>query len=127
MHEGMKTTWSQVWTLGGRVVRPFQRRPPNPDEPAWHDDAFVIDTRFMPPGMQKRVAETHRVTAVGPFWWIRPAALPAPIDAFAIIEREPTAWERYWHSGTEPTVTASSPVPSHALEMTPRLTQRFSA
>ncbi len=114
MHEGMKTTWSQVWTLGGRVVRPFQRRPPNPDEPAWNDDAFLVDTRFLLPGMQRRVAGDHHVVAVGPFWWIRPAAAAAPLDAFAIVEREPNAWERYWHHGTEP-VRGISPVPDPYL------------
>jgi len=101
IHESMKATWAQVWALGGRVVRPG-RPPPGP---AAGEDVYLADTHFMPDDLQDRLAAEHHVTAVGPFWsyWRTEAA--APIDAFAIVEREPSLWQWYFQSGTEPVRT----------------------
>jgi 4-amino-4-deoxy-L-arabinose transferase-like glycosyltransferase len=98
MHEGMKTTWSQVWELGGRIVA--QNRPP----PARGrgGSPYLADTRFMLSGLQGDLARGFHVTAVGPFWEVLPGEPAAPIDAFAVIEREPSWWEWYLVSGTEP-------------------------
>jgi hypothetical protein len=99
MHEGMKTTWSQVWALGGRVVA--QSRP-LPRGRADRPSAYLADTRFMLSDMQGELAERSHVTAVGPFWRVLPGEAAAPIDAFAIEEEEPSWWAWYFLSGTEP-------------------------
>jgi len=39
---------------------------------------------------------------VGPFWKIDPSEAHAPIDAYRIVETEPSVFERYFVSGTEP-------------------------
>jgi 4-amino-4-deoxy-L-arabinose transferase-like glycosyltransferase len=99
MHEGMKTTWSQVWTLGGRIVQPGR---PAPTRARNGGAAYLADTRFMYSDVQGEIARQFHVTAVGPFWKVDEAAPNAPIDAFAIVEREPSWWEWYFISGTEP-------------------------
>jgi hypothetical protein len=42
------------------------------------------------------------VTAVGPFWKVSEGDPAAPLDAFSFAEREPSLWEWYLISGTEP-------------------------
>ena len=96
MHEGMKTTWAQVWALGGRVVTPL-----SPPSRAQSVDAYLIDSRFMRATMLAATARNHHVTAVGPFWWIR-SHETGPLQAFSITAREPSTWEWYFLSGTEP-------------------------
>jgi hypothetical protein len=99
MHEGMKTTWSQVWTLGGRIV--LQNRPlPARGRPG--AGVYVADTRWLLNGLQGELARGFHVKAVGPFWEVVPTEPAAPIDAYAIVEREPSWWEWYFVSGTEP-------------------------
>src|SRR5262249_40637868 len=90
MHEGMKTTWSQVWTLG-RIVE--ANRPP-PKAGGGRRRVYLADTRFMLNEMQADLAERFHVTAVGPFWRVVPGDPAAPIDAFRFEEPEPSwrAW-----------------------------------
>jgi 4-amino-4-deoxy-L-arabinose transferase-like glycosyltransferase len=98
MHEGMKTTWSQVWTLGGRPVaqnRPLPQRGKS-------SEMYLADTRFLLDELQGDLTKSFHVTAVGPFWKVAPRENAAPIDAFTLVEREPAWWEWYFISGTEP-------------------------
>jgi 4-amino-4-deoxy-L-arabinose transferase-like glycosyltransferase len=99
MHEGMKATWSQLWTLGGRVVA--QPRPV-PARARVSDAVYLADTRFLLNEQQGALARDFHVTAVGPFWKALENEPAAPIDAFAIVDREPSWWEWYFISGTEP-------------------------
>jgi 4-amino-4-deoxy-L-arabinose transferase-like glycosyltransferase len=99
MHEGMKTTWSQLWTIGDRVVA--QGRPlPSRDRAG--ASAYLADTRFLLDGLRGELVKNFHVTAVGPFWKVLPSEPGAPIDAFSFVEREPSWWEWYFVSGTEP-------------------------
>jgi 4-amino-4-deoxy-L-arabinose transferase-like glycosyltransferase len=100
MHEGMKTTWSQVWTLGGRLVT--QGRPVPTRGRAAASSVYLADTRFMLDSMQGELASGFHVTAVGPFWKVSPGEAAAPIDGFSFVETEPSWWEWYFVSGTEP-------------------------
>lgn len=101
MHEGMKTTWSQVWTLGGRLVAQARPLPARGRTPA-STSAYLADTRFLLDSMQGELVSGYHVTAVGPFWKVSPSAAAAPIDAYSFAEREPSWWEWYFVSGTEP-------------------------
>ena len=97
-HEGMKATWAQVWALGGRRVsgnRPLPAR-------GRSDAVYLADTRFLLSDLQGQLATGFHVTAVGPFWKVVTGEPAAPIDAYAIAEREPSLWEWYLVSGTEP-------------------------
>jgi 4-amino-4-deoxy-L-arabinose transferase-like glycosyltransferase len=98
MHEGFKPTWSQTWTL--RRVTAIGRPAPRPGRVA--GGVFLADTRFLLDDQQAGMVEGTHVVAVGPFWYAVPGEAPAPIDAFAIHEREPGPLEWYFVSGTEP-------------------------
>ncbi|MFO0758119.1 MAG: glycosyltransferase family 39 protein [Byssovorax sp.] len=98
LHEGMKPDWSQTWSLGGRPVqgsRPIPQR-------GRAADPYLADTRFLLDELQGDLAKNFHVTAVGPFWRVLPRENAAPIDAFTFVEREPSWWEWYFLSGTEP-------------------------
>ncbi len=99
MHEGMKATWSQVWTLGGRLVAPPR---PLPTRGRTGISVYLADTRFLLDGLQDELTRGFHVTAVGPFWKVIPSEAAAPIEAFSFVEREPSWWEWYFISGTEP-------------------------
>ena len=99
MHEGMKMTWSQVWTLGGRLVAPPRPLPPRGRAGI---SVYLADTRFLLDGLQDELARGFHVTAVGPFWKVVPGEAAAPIEAFSFVEREPSWWDWYFVSGTEP-------------------------
>ena len=96
-HDGMKLTWSHVWTLGGRVVVDHRNAPGHARNNVW-----LADTRFLLNDQQGAVAKDHHVTAVGPFWKVSEGDPAAPLDAFSFAEREPSWWEWYLLSGTEP-------------------------
>ncbi|MEP7122607.1 MAG: glycosyltransferase [Byssovorax sp.] len=101
MHEGMKTTWSQVWALNGRPVA--QLRPlPTLGKATRGTGAYLADTRFLLDSLQGDLATGSHVTAVGPFWKVVPGEAAAPIDAYSFVESEPSWWEWYFVSGTEP-------------------------
>ncbi len=98
LHEGMKHTWAQTWALGGRRVSGSRPLPGH-----GHGNAvYLADTRFLLSDLQGQLAKGFHVTAVGPFWKVLTGEPAAPIDAYAIVEREPSWWEWYFVSGTEP-------------------------
>jgi hypothetical protein len=98
-HEGMKATWAQEWALGGRI---FAGNHPVPARGHAADGVWLADTRFLLDDLQGQVVRDFHVTAVGPFWKVVPGEPAAPIDAYAFVEREPSWWEWYLVSGTEP-------------------------
>ncbi|APR86462.1 Dolichyl-phosphate-mannose-protein mannosyltransferase [Minicystis rosea] len=99
MHEGMKATWSQVWTLGGRLIAANK---PAPSRTRGHGSIYLADTRYMLSEVQGQLARDYHVTAVGPLWMIDENTPSAPIDASSFVEREPSLAEWYFISGTEP-------------------------
>ncbi len=102
LHEGMKPTWAQVWSLGGRVVGASR---PLPKTPApIESSAYLVDTRFLLDPAQEDLAARFRVVAVGPFWHVDRSARGS-IEAFAIRESEPSWLTWYLVSGTEPVRT----------------------
>jgi 4-amino-4-deoxy-L-arabinose transferase-like glycosyltransferase len=100
MHEGMKITWSQVWAFGGRLVSGNRALPKGPARDG--RDAYLVDTRFAGDDAQRALAADFRVTAVGPFWWVARSDPAGPIEGWSFVEREPSALEWYFVSGTEP-------------------------
>ena len=98
MHVGMKTTWAQVWALGGRVVQ-ASRPLPGPGTGA---DVYLADMRFLYDHWQAQLMTSHHVVAVGPFLRVKRGEPQAPVDAHAIAEREPSWLELTFSSGTEP-------------------------
>jgi Dolichyl-phosphate-mannose-protein mannosyltransferase len=97
MPDGMKATWSQLWTLGGRILADHKNMPGKSRNTVW-----LADTRFLPSDAQGTIAKDFHVTAVGPFWKVVEGEPAAPLDAYSFVEREPSWWEWYFISGTEP-------------------------
>jgi hypothetical protein len=97
---GVPQNWSQAWALAGRPVTYGAAPPRGAGAEALR--AWVDDSRRMPDAEQADVAARFHVVAAGPFWIVDPDEPAAPIDAFVIDEREPTAREWYVVSGTEP-------------------------
>jgi YD repeat-containing protein len=97
MTDGMKHTWAQTWNLNGRVIAQNRAAPGHTRNQFW-----LADTRFLGNDAQGTVSREHHVTAFGPFWSVDEAAPPGPIDAYSFAEREPSLWEWYLLSGTEP-------------------------
>ncbi len=98
MPDGMKATWSQLWTLGGRVLADHRNLPARGGRSA----VWLADTRFLGADVQGTVARDFHVTAVGPFWRVGEGEPAAPLDAYSFVESEPSWWEWYFLSGTEP-------------------------
>jgi 4-amino-4-deoxy-L-arabinose transferase-like glycosyltransferase len=99
LHEGMKPTWAQVWALGGRIATGGKPAPVRAKAGA---GIYLADTRYLLNDVQAQLARDFHVTAVGPFWMIDEARPAAPLDASSFAEREPSWWEWYLVSGTEP-------------------------
>ncbi|MFT3776557.1 MAG: glycosyltransferase family 39 protein [Minicystis sp.] len=99
LHEGMKPTWAQVWTLGGRLVTGNKAVPTRARSTG---SIYLADTRYMLSDVQAQLARDFHVTAVGPLWMIDETKPAGPIDASSFSEREPSLWEWYFISGTEP-------------------------
>ena len=97
MPDGMKATWSQLWTLGGRILADHHNLPGHARNTVW-----LADTRFLAADAQGAIARDYHVTAVGPFWKVVESEPAAPLDAFSFVESEPSWWEWYLISGTEP-------------------------
>jgi len=108
MHIGMKTTWAQVWSLNRRIVKanrplPKANKGPGKKKAAkQRASVYLADTRFLLDPLQAKLAQEHQVVAVGPFWLVRSDTDKGPIDAYAIVEREPNLLQWYLLSGTEP-------------------------
>jgi hypothetical protein len=100
MHEGMRNTWAQEWALGGRVVK--ARQPP-PKGPATDGhEIYLLDTRFASDETQAELAQRFHIEAVGPFWKIVRNEAASPVTAFSFVETEPSPFEWFFVSGTEP-------------------------
>ena len=100
MHEGMKNNWSLMWALGGRPVGAKQ---PVPTGPATDGhDVYLLDSRFVSDEVQDELARRFHIVAVGPFWLIRRSEPASPVEASSFVETEPSLWEWYFVSGTEP-------------------------
>ena len=99
LHEGMKPTWAQVWTLGGRIVTGGKSVP---SRSRGSGSIYLADTRYMLNDPQAQLAREYQIASVGPFWMIDERKRQGPIEGFSFVEREPSWLTWYFVSGTEP-------------------------
>jgi 4-amino-4-deoxy-L-arabinose transferase-like glycosyltransferase len=83
--------------------------PQNEAHPYWYGRASSIPFEAL-----KKIAAKVHVRAYGDLWVVDERDAPAPIDAFAIQEREPNPFEWYFVSGAE-VVRSISPAPDPFL------------
>lgn len=95
LHASVNPNWSHIWSLGGRVV-PMSAAPPAPGAPG----VTVVDARFVNDMARSAFVKNNGLTQVGATWILDGEAHPPRV--FAFKEREPTAFEWYFQSGTEP-------------------------
>jgi CubicO group peptidase (beta-lactamase class C family) len=70
LHESMHGNWSQIWALGGRVVKMNQRLPTR--AAGGKDKPYLLSSRFASEEHLATVAGRFHVTAVGQFWMVDP-------------------------------------------------------
>jgi len=96
LDRNMKQSLWVSWSLG----RPLKTGPRPPSTPARGlDRYFLLDSRFSESSELRRLAQTFRVTAVGPFWAVDRGAGQGPIDGYTALRRPPSGFEWYWLSG----------------------------
>ncbi len=103
MHEGMHATWAQSWTLGGRVVSFNRAIPKGPAKD--RRDTYLADLRYLDSASADALFRNFQVTVVGSFLQVQRQEPWAPLAGFALEEREPNLFERYFLNGTEPVRT----------------------
>jgi hypothetical protein len=86
-------TWQHPWTSNQSVTNPGGDR----------TRIYILDTRATSLGDLRYVAAHYHVHAVGSLWVMDRAAPAAPIDGYALDEREPSWWQWLWQGPTEPT------------------------
>ena len=95
IHDG----WALQWELRPRLSAANQ--PLNaPVTPATR--VYILDTRLTAPAELRQAATRYHVQAVGNLWVFDRSEPPAPLDGYALDEREPTWGERWWLGPTEP-------------------------
>ncbi|HEX4447346.1 MAG TPA: glycosyltransferase family 39 protein, partial [Polyangiaceae bacterium] len=99
IHSTLHTTWAIDWAMR----RPTATVDTLPDRPSNGEDRYLLgDLAFMKPADQQKIAAQFHLTTVGQFVLVDRGSPPAPADAYAFDEREPTAAEWYLFGGTEP-------------------------
>jgi len=63
---------------------------------------YVMDTRYASLSDIRYVAAHYHVHAIGSLWLMDRAEAPAPIDGYAMDEREPSWWQWLWLGPVEP-------------------------
>ncbi len=95
IHDG----WALQWELRPRLSAPNQ---PLTGTVNAGTRVYILDTRRAPLSELRQAAASFHVHAVGYLWVFDRLERPAPLDGYALDEREPTWAERWWLGPTEP-------------------------
>jgi hypothetical protein len=98
-HPGVPHSWSMQWENHGR--RSDANQPVGGPVTA-NTRLYVMDARAASGADLRLAASRFHVHAVGPVWLCDRAEPPAPLDGYALDEREPSFWERWSQGPTEP-------------------------
>jgi 4-amino-4-deoxy-L-arabinose transferase-like glycosyltransferase len=93
LDDSMFPTWSQVWTVGERVILEA------PHSVLSMSGTFVFDARFSNDAAKRIYASDASVEAFGPYWIVRRGD---ELLGRRFVEREPTLFEWYFESAHEP-------------------------
>jgi hypothetical protein len=63
---------------------------------------YIMDTRTASPADLRSAASHYHVHAVGHLWVMDRAEKAAPLDGYALDEREPSLWQKLWQGPVEP-------------------------
>ena len=98
-HAGIHDGWALQWELRPRLSSGNQ---PIRGGVTPATRVYIMDTRAASPAELREAAGHYHVHAVGHLWIFDRAEPPAPLDGYALDEREPTLGERLWLGPTEP-------------------------
>jgi hypothetical protein len=98
-HPGVPDSWSMQWENRGRQSAANQ---PVGGGVTANTRLYVMDTRAASGADLRLAASRFHVHAVGPVWLCDRSEPPAPLDGYALDEREPSFGERWSQGPTEP-------------------------
>jgi hypothetical protein len=98
-HGGVPDSWSMQWENRGRLSAGSQ---PVAGPAGANTRIYVMDTRAASAADLRLAASRFHVHAVAYVWLCDRQEPPAPIDGYALDEREPSFWERWSQGPTEP-------------------------
>ncbi len=99
-HSSVPGNWAMQWE-----TRPHPATANQPVGSAGGGDRtqiFILDTRGTSLVDLKRAAASFHVHAIGSLWVMDRAEKPAPLDGYAMDEREPSWWQWLWLGPVEP-------------------------
>jgi hypothetical protein len=98
-HGAIHDGWALQWELRPRLSASNQ---PVVGGVSESTRVYIMDTRTAPLADLRQAASHYHVHAVGYLWVFDRAERPAPLDGYALEEREPSLWQRWWLGPTEP-------------------------
>ncbi len=98
-HGGIHDGWALQWELRPRLSSPGQPVAAGVSEAT---RVYVMDTRLASPPDLREAADRYHVHAVGCLWVFDRKGPHAPLDGYALDEREPSLWQKIWDGPTEP-------------------------
>jgi Dolichyl-phosphate-mannose-protein mannosyltransferase len=98
-HSAIHDGWALQWELRPRLSAANQ---PVIGAPGESTRVYIMDTRSASVAELRQAASHYHVHAVGYLWVFDRAERQAPLDGYALDEREPSLWERWWLGPTEP-------------------------
>jgi hypothetical protein len=99
VHPSVDWYWDHIWKFQGRanvVLRPLSGSGAVATHPFWLSRARGLSAEE-----QKKIAASAHVRVYGDAWVVDQREPPAPIDAFSLNEREPSALEWLLYGGVE--------------------------
>jgi 4-amino-4-deoxy-L-arabinose transferase-like glycosyltransferase len=98
-HAGIHDGWALQWELRPRLSAANQPLTFGIGEAT---RVYIMDTRLASPPEIREAATRFHVHAVGPLWVFDRKEPHAPLDGYALDEREPSFWQKLWLGPTEP-------------------------
>jgi hypothetical protein len=97
-HASVHDYWDKQWQLRPRVI--YGNQPVG--GPPTQGRVYVMDTRLASSADLKAAAARYHVHAVGSIWIIDRTQPAAPIDGFAVDEKDPSLFQSWAYGSTEP-------------------------
>ena len=104
VHPSASWGWEHEWTFQEQARMAGPPSSSSPGRPWW-----IARASGLSPAEQLRFAGTTHVRVYGDTWLVDQSEAPAPLDAYSLHEREPSALEWFLYGGTEPMRDAHGP------------------
>ena len=101
-HPGVPATWSLQWETRPHLASANQ---PVTTPAGDRTRLYMMDTRTASLADLRSAATHYHVHAIGRLWVMDRAEKPAPLDGYALDEREPSWWQWLWLGPVEPVRT----------------------